>query len=112
MALEGTKFETEIYSVDGFNGTLHEVACYFNVDPIWLSDQLLAGMSIEDAIMAASPEQSFGPVESKPADLGVCNSPNVISPEIVSSKTTVETHDLSDGFVAIVSTTISIIRKR
>lgn len=46
-------FDFEIYEVDGIHGTLKELADYYNVDPISLSDLLLEGMSLPDAICMA-----------------------------------------------------------
>ena len=56
-------FEVQIYEVDGIRGTLKELSDYFNVDPISVSDCMLDGMSIQDALCVAKP--GFKPVEKE-----------------------------------------------
>ena len=48
------KIKPTIYEVDGLRGTLKELADYFKVDPIEVSDMLIAGISMEDALCKAS----------------------------------------------------------
>ena len=52
---EANGIDFEIYEVDGLNGTLKELADWFNVDPVSVSDGLLAGLEIQDALCAAVP---------------------------------------------------------
>ena len=46
--------EVKLYCVDGKRGTLKELSDYFNADPIKVSDLLLEGTSLEDALLQAA----------------------------------------------------------
>lgn len=56
---EAVGIEFKIYAVDGVHGTLKELADYFNVDPVSVSDLMLSGMSIQDALCTA--DKGFKP---------------------------------------------------
>ena len=59
------KIKPVIYEVDGLRGTLKELSDYFQVDPVEVSDLLLTGVSMEDALCKASPIKVAG-VKKKP----------------------------------------------
>lgn len=55
--------DVQCYCVDGIHGTLKELADYFNVDPISVSDLLLSGQNIQDALCMA--DIGFKPIISE-----------------------------------------------
>ena len=59
------KIKPVIYEVDGLRGTLKELSDYFQVDPVEVSDLLLTGVSMEDALCKASSVKVAG-VKKKP----------------------------------------------
>jgi len=54
MKLDREFEEVKLYCVDGKRGTLKELSDYFNADPIKVSDLLLDGTSLEDALLQAA----------------------------------------------------------
>ena len=66
LDVNAAKIKPTIYEVDGLRGTLKELADYFMVDPIEVSDMLLAGISIEDALCRASSLKVPGVKKNRP----------------------------------------------
>jgi len=52
--------DLNIYEVDGLHGTLKELSDYFNVDPVKVSDLMLSGLPIQDALIMVPKNKNIG----------------------------------------------------
>ena len=60
LDMTAAKIKPVIYEVDGLRGTLKELSDYFQVDPVEVSDLLLTGVTMEDALCKARPVKVAG----------------------------------------------------
>lgn len=119
----------QIYEVDGIRGTLKDLADYFNVDPISVSDLLSDGLSIQDALCTAAPgfrpkEKKKSVVEKKPVEekKSVETKPapvkevkpavtkNIAGATPVSTSAVTDVQDLGD--ILVITTTTTVVYRK